>query len=201
VLDDGFQHRSLERDVDLVIVQPDDLAGRRLPFGRLRSAPRTLATVDAILVDGATAESIAPALQALGVPAATPRFTVVRTIDAPWLLEGEGTVARDGTVIAAAAIARPERFVRALEADGWRVAGTLAFADHHDFTRRDLARIAEAAQAASAGLVLTTEKDAMRLLRWRPLPVRIAAVPLTVSLEPREAFGTWLLARLREVRA
>ena len=51
LLDDGFQHRSLKRDVDIVVVRPEDLRGRRVPFGRLRSSPRALARAGAVLVD------------------------------------------------------------------------------------------------------------------------------------------------------
>src|SRR5687767_5027213 len=49
VLDDGFQHRQMARDVDVVLVSPADLQGRRVPFGRLREAPRALARADAVI--------------------------------------------------------------------------------------------------------------------------------------------------------
>ena len=52
LLDDGFQHRQLGRDVDLVIIAPEDLQDRRLPFGRLREPVSALARADAVLVDG-----------------------------------------------------------------------------------------------------------------------------------------------------
>ena len=47
ILDDGFQHRAMARDVDLVVVEPKDLAGRRAPFGRLRESPAALARAHA----------------------------------------------------------------------------------------------------------------------------------------------------------
>ena len=93
-----------------------------------------------------------------------------------------------------------ERFFADLRAAGWRVAGTQTFRDHHPFTGADLAAIAQAARAASARLVVTTEKDGVRLegLPLGDLPVAI--VPLEVTLEP-PAFLDWLLGRISSKRA
>jgi tetraacyldisaccharide 4'-kinase len=201
VLDDGFQHRSLRRDIDLVIVSPADLADRRVPFGRLRSSPKALAKADAVLVDGASIEAVAPARDALRLPPRVRRFTIVRALGAPWRLERGGPEpTREAPVVATAGIAAPERFARALEADGWQVARLVPFADHQAYTPRDAARVAAAMRATGAAVALTTEKDAMRWLPLRPLPMRVAAVPLTVTIEPAAAFHAWILERLREVR-
>jgi tetraacyldisaccharide 4'-kinase len=74
---------------------------------------------------------------------------------------------------------------------------TMAFGDHHRYTRRDVERIAAAVAAARADVVLTTAKDAARLRPLRPLPVRVGVLPLTVSVEPAAAFEAWLFGRLR----
>lgn len=102
--------------------------------------------------------------------------------------------------VALAAIARPERFTAALAAAGWTVAEAVSFRDHHAFTRGDLARVASALTRTSAAAVLTTEKDAMRLLPMRPIGLPVAAVPLTVAVEPAAAFREWLIGRVGEVR-
>lgn len=199
VLDDGFQHRSLGKDIELVIVTPADLRDRRLPFGRLRSSPRAVARASAVLVDEAPVADVDGALDALGAPPA--RFALHRTMGAPWRLDGGvEAISPDRAVLAVAGIARPQRFRQALEAAGWTVNGLVPFADHHAFTRGDAGRVADAARRAGARLVLTTEKDAMRWLPLRPLPVAMAAVPLQVSIEPAPAFRRWLLDRLRQVR-
>jgi tetraacyldisaccharide-1-P 4'-kinase len=68
----------------------------------------------------------------------------------------------------------------------------LTFRDHHWFTAHDIARASSAVREVSANLIVTTEKDAMRLqggVRWAVLPMR-------VTIEPVEAFSTWLRARL-----
>ncbi|HWB17766.1 MAG TPA: tetraacyldisaccharide 4'-kinase, partial [Vicinamibacterales bacterium] len=104
-------------------------------------------------------------------------------------------------VLALAGIAPPARFTAALRAAGWDVAGVLAYPDHHRYDARDLDRLARASADARAEAVVTTEKDAVRLRPLRPLPVPVAAVPLTVTIEPADEFETWLTSRLAEARA
>jgi len=202
VLDDGFQHRSLQRDIDLVLVTPADLADRRMPFGRLRSSASALRQADAVIVDGAEAADISPQLDRFIDRAVTAVFTLRRRLEAPQWIDA-GHVARPlptpaEPVVALAGISDPTRFQRALEADGWQVATLLGFPDHHRYTPGDLARIAT---TAGERAVLTTDKDAVRLLLHRPLPVAVAAVPLVATVEPEPVFRAWLLDRLAGVRA
>lgn len=202
LLDDGFQHRSLKRDIDLVVVTPADLRDRRVPFGRLRSSPASLARVHAVLVDASDLAEASPALDALAPAARVRRFGLRRQLSDAWMIEaGRPALTRENAVVAVAAIASPDRFRRALESDGWRVTTMLGFRDHHAFTVRDLAQMARAVTTTGAQGILTTEKDAMRLLPLRPLAVAVGAVPLRVSIEPAGEFGPWLLDTLRGVRA
>jgi tetraacyldisaccharide 4'-kinase len=196
VLDDGFQHRQLARDIDLVIVTADDLRGRRIPFGRLRESPSALERASALIVDGGTDT------HELG-RADRPVFLLHRSLGDPVPLEPDldAVWKSRGRVVATAGIAQPERFARALEAAGWTVAQTVGFADHHRYSPGDVARLATIAREANAMGVLTTSKDAVRLLPLRPLPVRIAAVPLNVTIEPAADFTSWILTRLQEARA
>ena len=99
--------------------------------------------------------------------------------------------------LAVAGVARPQRFFADLEAAGWPLTGTLAFRDHHLFTPSDVERIAAAARASQASLVLTTDKDAVRFPSSPSLPLPIATVPLTVTAEA--SFVDWVvdLARRR----
>jgi tetraacyldisaccharide 4'-kinase len=194
VLDDGFQHRRLARDVDIVVVTPEDLSDRQVPFGRLREPVTALQAADAIVVDSEDT--------ATKPPASRPVFALRRSLRALEPLEPECAWPRgDGPVLAVAGIARPERFARSLERAGVTVARTVAFPDHHRFRRRDVERIAEIARTLRVSAVVTTEKDAVRLLRLRPLPCLFASAPLEVSPEPAAEFQSWILAKLREARA
>jgi tetraacyldisaccharide 4'-kinase len=106
-------------------------------------------------------------------------------------------VPANSTVFVVTGIARPERFFADITAAGWEIADTMVFRDHHRFTLRDVDRLTAAAKGARCSIVLTTEKDAVRLA---PLPLGdlpIAAVPLVTAIEPEDRFRDWLLARLR----
>lgn len=195
ILDDGFQHRAVARDLDLVLVTPEDLKGARAPFGRLREPVSALARAHAVIVDG-------PAPARLAAAPDAKLLSLRRVIRPPVRLDTSPSLPdAHGPFVALAGIARPERFKAALEADGWTVARLMAFRDHHRYARRDLDAIVAAVRETQAIGVLTTEKDAVRLLPLRPFPVPIAAVPLDVTVEPAPAFAAWLDARCREARA
>jgi tetraacyldisaccharide 4'-kinase len=191
----------MARDVDVVIVAPTDLRGRRLPFGRLRSPVGALARADAVIIDGRDDEDVRRRIAEAARPATPAIFVLHRTLGAPVPIEAERQAPAPGPVVALAGIAEPNRFAEALRGAGWEVARIVAFRDHHRYRARDLARIASAVRESGAGGVLTTSKDAVRLLPLRPLPVPIAAVPLEVAVEPGAEFDAWLRARLEKARA
>ncbi|MEO8257253.1 MAG: tetraacyldisaccharide 4'-kinase [Acidobacteriota bacterium] len=200
LLDDGFQHLQLWRDVDLLAVSEDDLHDIPLPGGRLREARAAAADADAALVDAGYLNEAERIGRLLGLPTA---FMVVRTLGPPRLIASGDTVVvpANEPVFAVAGIARPERFFGDLASAGWRVAGTMRFRDHHRFSNRDVARVAAAARAAGARLIMTTEKDAVRLTGKDFGPIPAAAVPLVTAIEPSPAFADWLIDRLQAVRA
>jgi tetraacyldisaccharide 4'-kinase len=127
---------------------------------------------------------------------------VTRTLGGPYeLASGAAVDLQPGEpVLAVAGIARPERFFGDLEAAGWRVSRRVAFRDHHPFSSADVARLAGEAAAANARLILTTEKDAIRLEPLDRQGLRIAVVPLRVAVDP-QTFPGWLAARLRGIAA
>ena len=186
VLDDGFQHLQLDRDVDIVIVARDDVARPvTLPAGRLREPIDTLVAADAILTadDDVVVETV-PQLD-------IPLFRLRRRLE---------KARESGPVFAFAGIAGPDRFLNDLSAAGWQIAGSMTFRDHHPYSRRDLARIVAAARAAGASSIVTTEKDVVRLLPFRPFAMPITWLPLTMEPEPREEFRRWLAGSIAAAR-
>jgi tetraacyldisaccharide 4'-kinase len=185
ILDDGFQHLQLDRDVDIVLVAAADLDGATtLPSGRLREPLDVLVAADAIVApEGAAVDT-----QGADIPVFAARRSIPR---AP---------AEAGRVFACAGVAEPPQFFAALRTAGWAVAGTLAFADHHPYSRADAARVFAAARAAGAGAVVTTEKDLVRLLPHRPFPLPVESVPLTMEPAPLPEFRRWLTASLADAR-
>lgn len=197
ILDDGFQHLALGRDVDLLIVEPEDLTDRVLPAGRLREPVDAARAADALLTTAADEQ-----LERLRAWVGHGRaFTIRRGLGAAVWLDGTpvGRTLEGSRVVAVAGIARPERFFQDLDSSGWRVVGTLTFRDHHPFTTSDLERIERMARREDA-CVVTTAKDAVRLERVATSGVRIAVVPLTVEVEPGDRFARWLIERVHLAR-
>ena len=200
VLDDGFQHFGLARDVDLVLVREGDLRQPTFPAGRLRERPETVRRADALIVDAPETAAAGAVADRFGAPT---WFRQQRSLGALQPVAGSRTGTRAPSqvrVLAVAGIAAPERFPEALAAAGFEVAGALAFADHHRFTPADVRRIAGQAAAHAAGLVLTTEKDAVRLAPLAPFDFAVAAVRLRVAVEPADRFRAWLLERVAAAR-
>ncbi len=191
VLDDGFQHLRLERDLDIVLVDAGDPWGgnRMPPLGRLREPRRTLERADAVLITKVPADwrpvvaeieavidSIAPTLQ---VFVARLRPIRVRLPDGeirgPECLAGR-------KVFAFAGVGRPEGFAAGLVEVGAEIVGSRWFPDHHDYGDEDLREVVAAAQAADA-VPVTTAKDAVKL----PAGAEIWVVE--AEMEPIE--GSW----------
>jgi len=168
VLDDGFQHFGLARDIDLLIVTSGDLDNPNpLPLGRLREPLAVAPAADAVLVSSAEPRDPAEMARELEV---AQWFRVDRTIEAPRTMANHRSAGNEpaalempGPVFAIAGIANPQRFFDDLTRAGWHLVGTRRFADHHQFGAEDIAGVVRAAQSAGAQAVLTTEKDMVRL--------------------------------------
>ncbi len=179
VLDDGFQHRALWRDADLVLLADDPTAHRLLPAGSRREPVASLRRARAALVVG-DADAAWPAL-----PPGVARFrgrldpeSVVRAEAGVWHEEAVSTLA-GAAVVAVAGVARPDRFLATLERCGVRLAGRLVFPDHHAYEARDVAAIA---RAAGAGTLVTTEKDLVKLA-GRPGLDGLRALRVTLAVD------------------
>jgi len=201
LLDDGFQHLMLERDLDLLLISQNDLENASLlPRGSLREPLEAASAADAVIVTG-TSELI--------LDDVVRRFDVKRGFLAQWH-QGDARVVGqvdqlisakpDMPVMAFAGIARPERFFDGLRAAGWSLQQTITFRDHYQYTESDINKLRQQVRDSGIDLVLTTEKDLVRLLDFTPLSLPLAWVPLTVSLNPENDFRTWLVQRLCSVR-
>ena len=152
ILDDGFQHRRLYRDVDIVSIDPAEWARGEslLPGGPWREPKSSVARAHAACiqeVDGVPAPSLT-----------VPAFMVRNEIAGLYM--GNMTIAAESlsgsAVVAFAGIAKPERFFAALESMGIRPAKCIRFRDHHHYSRREIEKL-------GGDVLVTTEKDAVRL--------------------------------------
>jgi tetraacyldisaccharide 4'-kinase len=189
LLDDGFQHLELGRDVDLLLVSCADLGDRVLPAGRLREPLDAARSADCLLVPGPPEEvaRVSAAFDGMQVFSVVNHYRPLRQLD-----QSASLPAGHRRVAAAAGIARPQRFFSALREQGFDVAREIVFSDHHWFTTADIENVGRAARDASAELIVTTEKDAARL---PPLP-GWAALPMAAAIEPAGQFRSWLQGRL-----
>jgi tetraacyldisaccharide 4'-kinase len=167
VLDDGFQHRRLARDVDLVLLAAEDaFPGRMLPRGPYREPASALARAHAVVVTRRTAPAPAAAALAREVFRRHPAIPVgvLGLLPGGWsTLAGEAADAPRGSVLAAAGVARPETFRRQVaEATGSGVSDVelVAFPDHHTFTPADARALRRRAETRT---LVVTEKDAVKL--------------------------------------
>ena len=185
VLDDGFQHLRLERDLDLVCLDARDLEDRPLPAGRLRERPSALDRADLVLItrlEAATEAELAALEARLG---AGRTLRVGRRVTGWRALDGRPAPA-PARAFLLAAIARPERFERDVAASGVAVAGRAFFRDHHRFRPGDLAAVTAQARAAGADAIATTAKDAVRLEGLDPgLPVVVLGIAAELADEAR----------------
>lgn len=202
VLDDGFQHHGLYRDVDLLLVTRHDLEDEQvLPAGRLREDAGAASAADAWLVPREECDALGPLAARAGVRhvfATTRELGPAVPLDA--LPDGDWHE-RAEPVLLVSGLARPAQFEAEVRAAGWNVAGHLAFGDHHRFTAGDVDAMRARARVCGAARALTTAKDVVRLLPHGPLPLPTAWVPLTVRVGPSEDFRSWLLDRLARARS
>jgi len=183
LLDDGFQHRQLHRDVDIVAIHRDDIQGRLLPAGRLREPLGSLRRAD-ILVLRQEDSDLEDALATYAKPGAN-IWRVSRQFSFPG---SSASAANQVPAVAFCAIAHPEEFFRMLEAAGIRLAATKAFRDHHRYGRNDMETLL--ANRCGAQMFITTEKDAVKLdaglrgILTADAPLRVVQLTLELADEP-----------------
>jgi tetraacyldisaccharide 4'-kinase len=166
LLDDGFQHRSLARDFDIVLVTADDSRDRLLPAGRLREPLISLQRADAVvLTAGAVPESF---------PLDGKLVWRVRRGILPQNVPGRP--------VAFCGIARPQNFMLQLRKAGIEPAAEAVYRDHHAYTERDIRELLSLKMKSEADGFVTTEKDAINLGGYFSALAPIAVVPVKMEL-------------------
>jgi tetraacyldisaccharide 4'-kinase len=224
VLDDGFSHMRLARDLDLLVFPAADpfAGGGRLaapgplpPFGRLREPLAASARADAVLLTGdlgpdpdnpdepddpdrgASGRELERALAPHGFRG--PGFSAPAHLGPVQFHGGRPLEGGPVPVLLVSGVARPESFAagarKAAERGEVRVTGELRFPDHDPYWEASLERIRRAYEAQGARAVLTTAKDRVKLHGRLGLP--LAELPLTA--EPEPAFWEWLDERLEDL--
>jgi tetraacyldisaccharide 4'-kinase len=200
LLDDGFQHLELARDLDVLVTTIGEIPnGRVLPAGRLREPIDAAARAHFLVVSDATAGAASAEAWTLGIQQSC---GARRILDRPVGLKASTThlwthVESLGLlrVLVVAGIAHPDRFVATLRDVPWNVVDTMSFPDHHRYMAHDVAAIDAKMKAVDANVVFTTDKDAVRL-ESLTLPFSVARVPLVVQFDPPDALFQSVMAVL-----
>jgi tetraacyldisaccharide 4'-kinase len=168
ILDDGFQHRRLARDVDIVAVDATCPFGynRILPAGLLREPVSSLKRADAVTITRADQvektkiDEIEKTIKAIN-----PSLVIATAVHKPLCIrdsqavESQPARLKDKKVFAFCGIGNPDAFIDTLKSLGAAITGSMIFDDHYHYSKSDIDRIAANAGTSNADLVLTTEKD------------------------------------------
>jgi tetraacyldisaccharide 4'-kinase len=191
LMDDGFQHRQLARDFDVVLLTKEDVEDKLLPAGNLREPLTVLAKADVVVLREEEAEELRDVVAEFRGENGKPAVWVIRRE----LSLGEGgDVALPTMPFAFCGIARPESFTTMLKARGYEPMETMIFPDHHAYDKGDVAQLLERARGCGANGFVTTEKDAVKLtplLRdWLETVGPIVVARLTLELlDEKDALG------------
>jgi len=179
LLDDGFQHRRLHRDFDIVLLPAEDQQGSLLPAGRLREPLSALKRADAVGLTDSQEQQV----QAKSI------WRLRRVIEIP-------TAA--GKTIAFSGIARPRQFFDGLKSSKLEIAGSVTFRDHHRYQQPDIDRLLQLKKQTGADSFITTEKDLINLGTLSSQLSPLLAAQLRIELESPEQVVTEIIKTIEE---
>ncbi len=178
ILDDAFQHRSLFRNIDIVLLDRTRPFGNRflLPRGPLREPKKALGRADIIVLTGENRDSALFVQETIGVVPLTNKkgaVPIFRGYHKPKeLVKGEENDSypleylSGKKVSAFAGIAKPESFEETIVSLGGEVVSFIAFPDHHRYTMGDIGEIKKASSNCSSEIIVSTEKDGIKLINF-----------------------------------
>ena len=186
ILDDGFQHRALARDFDLVLY--DGTQGSLLPAGPLRESLRALRRADAVIVTP-SAGAQSPSFSVPVFRVANELTGLVESVGGHWQERTCGCLAGK-RVVAVSGIGHPERFYALIRQWDAEITDVFEYPDHHVYTRADWQEITRRSQ--DCDLVVTTEKDLVKLEAFPFARGKLMAL----RIEPRIEGGERLIAMI-----
>jgi tetraacyldisaccharide 4'-kinase len=186
LLDDGFQHRGLARDFDIVLITPEDARDSLLPGGRLREPLRSLRRADAAVLASGASQNSFPVVGKIV-------WRARRGIETKHLSVPPRPVVFCG-------IARPQNFLLQLRAAGIDPIAEAFFRDHHAYAEKDIHDLLELRQRSSAGGFVTTEKDAVNLGGYLDALAPLAVIPVRMELDDAANVVDTMLRTMEERR-
>lgn len=206
VLDDGYQHQQLHRDVNLLLVSADDPFGNGclLPRGPLREPLAALRRADCVLITTFADESSEAARRLLlaerpDLPLFVARYEARDLLDLASGARHPLAKLEGASYVAFCGLARPRRFQATLARLPGTCLGSRAYPDHHAYGAADLASLTRHLRQRQGEFLLTTEKDAVKIEGLRSPGAPILVLRMELRFEPGQpTFEEWLLSRLPE---
>lgn len=199
LLDDGFQHLQIARDLDIVLVDPVRLPeGRLLPVGRLREPVEALARADLLLLRSSGADR-SPELHRgdrLAAAYSGDTMTIHERIGVPIMHRSGEELPVGSSVLLVTGVAGGARVRRSCEQQGIVVVEHLEYRDHHAYRPGDVARIIRTASSRRVTRIVTTGKDLVKLRRFTDLAGMLALLPHRIEVAEPERFRGLVLDRI-----
>lgn len=199
ILDDGFQHRALARDLDVLLINAlEPFGGRKLlPVGLLREPPGEIRRADAVVITNSDGAASPGGLDELkeeirkynpGAPVFTARYRVTGAVEHASGREFPAMRLRGKKVYAFSGTGSPGSFLNTLKAEGADLRGSSAFADHYRYDAKEINAIQKDATRAGAAWIITTEKDIIRLRGLEGLPRNLLALWVELDVQDESLF-------------
>jgi len=207
IMDDGFQHRALHRDLDIVLINASRLDHLRahLPVGRLRERLQSLRRADIVISTKYNDDTMLEKLEQI-VHRYTPAVLLgseIKPVRCYNIVDDTGLSLEDissKTVYLVSGIAEPEMFQNTVKQLEISVCGTRWFPDHYHFNENDICGMIDEAKNHGADSIVTTEKDAVRLVSYKEMfPDTLPVYVLQISFFMNDTNISVLMKYLRRI--
>jgi len=200
ILDDGFQHRRVKRDVDLLLMG-SEFSGSTLPAGPFREPRRNYRRADFFLVTGAHEDwrTVIPAHRAETAFVASLQPVSLLSLGSQRRKEFPLTLLYRSKILTVTGVADPRGLYRMIHEWEGEIVETLEFPDHHSYTTRDWQQINRVGRLVD--LIVTTEKDILKLVRFPFAKDKLLALRVAMTVENGSALVQSIVARINQARS
>ena len=202
VLDDGFQHRKVKRDVDIVCIDATDPfgGGKMLPVGRLREPVANLSRTDIVVITRANLSSelsdlrseiseLSPKSFIFEAKTEIANIISLENFDSDFVKHDAGVKKSPAFVFCG--IGNPENFFKQLQLDSFSITATKTFRDHHFYMQKDIDEITKQARESGSQILLTTAKDAVKLKNLK-FEMNCFVVEIKIAIDDAAKFAAML---------
>ena len=189
ILDDAFQHRRIERDLDIVLINGKDkkIDHKLVPFGLLREPLSSLKRADVLIFTKINLMQPNDFLNKTIKSAGKPYFSSTLEAESPISFDGNPLLIKKGIrIVALSALADTKGFITTLKQLGVEIVDHFDFVDHYNYRQSDLERLANHVKSLNVKVVITTEKDMIKLAPLDFLGIKIYSVEVSFCMGKKD---------------